>query len=226
MCKLTWSMLTVQEKGNFKNVLRLFPTKAATDEYNLTRLVETGRLVARMPSTDNCATASTASSDDAKGLEKILYLSIGARVMLRSNLATQYGLVNGALCTGFGCFISINWGRQRFFDKENSSCLEGKEEMQVGRAINQIDVASEEMPMPMERDVQEQVVAKTLEKEEQLFEVSRALSVLASASSVSGKYENFLGLVNKEGSASRNSTGIAEYACVAGLYTAVTILMG
>ncbi|KAF6171586.1 hypothetical protein GIB67_018110 [Kingdonia uniflora] len=28
-----------------------------------------------------------------------------------------------------------------------------------------------------------------------------------------------------QGSASRNSTGIAEYACVAGLYTAVTILM-
>ncbi|KAF6168821.1 hypothetical protein GIB67_042128 [Kingdonia uniflora] len=103
---------------------------------------------------------------------------------------------------------------------------EGEEEMQVGRAINQIDVASEGMPMPMERDVQEQVVAKTLEKEEQLFELSRALSVLASASLVSGKYENFLGLVNKEGWASRNSTGIAEYACVAGLYTAVTILMG
>ncbi|KAF6152585.1 hypothetical protein GIB67_013032 [Kingdonia uniflora] len=146
---------------------------------------------------------------------------------------------------------------------------EGEEEMQVGRAINQIDVASEGMPMPMEREVQEQVVAKALEKEEQLFELSLPyLSLLQPLlfylQSVSGKYENFLRLVNKEvcdeydynyisigflgfacmvlvlwspvviplfptlvqGSALRNSTGIAEYGCVAGLYTAVTILMG
>ncbi|KAF6168491.1 hypothetical protein GIB67_005043 [Kingdonia uniflora] len=92
-----WSMLTIQEKANFKNVLHLFPTKVATNEYNLARLIKTGRLVARMPSTDNYAAASTASSDNAKGLEKNLYLSVGARVMLRSNLTTQYRLVNGAV---------------------------------------------------------------------------------------------------------------------------------
>ncbi|KAF6162314.1 hypothetical protein GIB67_008443 [Kingdonia uniflora] len=64
--------------------------------------------------------------------------------------------------------------------------------------INQVDVALKEMTMPMEREAKEQVVAKTMEKEEQLCELSRALAVLASASSVSREREEFLRLVNKE----------------------------
>ncbi|KAF6138188.1 hypothetical protein GIB67_011028 [Kingdonia uniflora] len=92
-------MLSAKENKIFKNVLRLFPKKAAANEYNLARLVKTRRPVARLPSVDNCATASSASFDDAKGLEKKLYIYVGALVMLRSNLATRYGLVNGAVGT-------------------------------------------------------------------------------------------------------------------------------
>ncbi|KAJ6902440.1 calcium-binding EF hand family protein [Populus alba x Populus x berolinensis] len=63
---------------------------------------------------------------------------------------------------------------------------------------SQKDVALEEMSIPTARDAREQAKAKTLEKHEQLCELSRALAVLASASSVSREREEFLRLVKKE----------------------------
>ncbi|KAL5578599.1 hypothetical protein UlMin_011041, partial [Ulmus minor] len=60
------------------------------------------------------------------------------------------------------------------------------------------DVALKEMTIPTAREAQEQARAKTFEKQEQLCELSRALAVLASASSVSREREEFLRLVNKE----------------------------
>ncbi|KAL9365112.1 hypothetical protein Peur_042985 [Populus x canadensis] len=64
--------------------------------------------------------------------------------------------------------------------------------------ISQKDVALEEMSIPTARDAREQAKAKTLEKHEQLCELSRALAVLASASSVSRERGEFLRLVKKE----------------------------
>ena len=46
----------------------------------------------------------------------------------------------------------------------------------------QEDVALKEMTVPTAREAQEQVKERTLEKQEQLCELSRALAVLASAS--------------------------------------------
>ncbi|KAK8556488.1 hypothetical protein V6N12_002888 [Hibiscus sabdariffa] len=62
----------------------------------------------------------------------------------------------------------------------------------------QEDVALKEMTIPTAREAQEQAIARALEKRDQLCEISRALAVLASASSVSREREEFLGLVNKE----------------------------
>ncbi|KAK9291393.1 hypothetical protein L1049_019340 [Liquidambar formosana] len=79
---------------------------------------------------------------------------------------------------------------------------EEKEEVEQARmkesVISQKDVALEEMTIPTAREAQEQAKAKTSEKQEQLCEISRALAVLASASSVSREREEFLRLVNKE----------------------------
>ncbi|PON46709.1 Parvalbumin [Parasponia andersonii] len=63
---------------------------------------------------------------------------------------------------------------------------------------SQEDVALKEMTIPTAREAQEQARARTLEKQEQLCELSRALAVLSSASSVSREREEFLRLVNKE----------------------------
>ncbi|ESQ28833.1 hypothetical protein EUTSA_v10018184mg [Eutrema salsugineum] len=65
-------------------------------------------------------------------------------------------------------------------------------------AASQKDVALDEMLASTAKDANEQAKAKTLEKHEQLCELSRALAVLASASSVSMEREEFLKLVKKE----------------------------
>ncbi|KAL4325202.1 hypothetical protein GQ457_11G005610 [Hibiscus cannabinus] len=76
---------------------------------------------------------------------------------------------------------------------------EEEEQSKLKESINkQKDVALEEMAVSTAKDRQELAKAKTLEKHEQLCELSRALAVLASASSVSWEREEFLRLVKKE----------------------------
>ncbi|XP_026451238.1 ATP-dependent DNA helicase PIF1-like [Papaver somniferum] len=90
------SVLTHVEQNKFKDVLHLFSTKSGALTYNHIRLKELGKPVARITSKNNCDTATRATSDEAKGLQNIPLLSKGARVMLRKNLLTKYGLVNGS----------------------------------------------------------------------------------------------------------------------------------
>ncbi|XP_026428269.1 ATP-dependent DNA helicase pfh1-like [Papaver somniferum] len=87
-----YSLLTIEEKNKFKHALHLFPTKYDASRYNHERLKELGNPVARIISRNNCKT----KSDEVKGLQEILLLSKGSRVMLRKNLSTKYGLVNGS----------------------------------------------------------------------------------------------------------------------------------
>ncbi|KAI9387496.1 hypothetical protein POPTR_010G178400v4 [Populus trichocarpa] len=76
---------------------------------------------------------------------------------------------------------------------------EEEEQARMKESVSsQKDVALEEMTIPTAGEAQEQAKAKTLEKHEQLCELSRALAVLASASSVSREREEFLRLVKKE----------------------------
>ncbi|KAK9735850.1 hypothetical protein RND81_04G232600 [Saponaria officinalis] len=60
------------------------------------------------------------------------------------------------------------------------------------------DVALDEMADPSPREAQERAAAELLDSDDQLSELSRALAVLASASSVTREREEFLRLVNKE----------------------------
>ncbi|XVF37513.1 hypothetical protein REPUB_Repub20aG0015200 [Reevesia pubescens] len=79
---------------------------------------------------------------------------------------------------------------------------EEKEEEELARMTeskaSEEDLALKEMTIPTAREAQQEAIARALEKRENLCEISRALAVLASASSVSREREEFLGLVNKE----------------------------
>ncbi|KAL2539732.1 LETM1-like protein [Abeliophyllum distichum] len=76
---------------------------------------------------------------------------------------------------------------------------EEEEQARLKKSVSrQKDVALEEMTTATAKEAEERESAKTLDKQEQLCELSRALAVLASASSVSRERKEFLRLVNKE----------------------------
>ncbi|WCJ21861.1 LETM1-like protein [Euphorbia peplus] len=79
---------------------------------------------------------------------------------------------------------------------------EEKEEKELAKMnytkSSEEDLALKEMTTPGAHEAQELARARAFDKQEQLCELSRALAVLASASSVSREREAFLSLVNKE----------------------------
>ncbi|KAF9677009.1 hypothetical protein SADUNF_Sadunf08G0062700 [Salix dunnii] len=102
--------------------------------------------------------------------------------------------------------------------------LEMQEELiKIKESVSsQKDVALEEMSIPTAREAREQAKAKTLEKHEQLCELSRALAVLASASSVSREREEFLRLVKKE-DGNRALVSLYENSCILSEYLTLLI---
>jgi len=77
----------------------LHPTVQAVADYNVTKLRNIGEPIATIKAVYAGPNASKASSEDASGLEPVIRLVHGARVMLTSNLRTDAGLVNGAMGT-------------------------------------------------------------------------------------------------------------------------------
>ncbi|CAB4313291.1 unnamed protein product [Prunus armeniaca] len=90
--------------------------------------------------------------------------------------------------------------QEELMKEENKRRKREKEEQAKMKEIkaSEEDLALKEMIIPTAKEAREQARARTLEKEEKICEISCALAVLASASSVSREREAFLRLVNLE----------------------------
>lgn len=88
--------------------------------------------------------------------------------------------------------------QEELIKEEEEKEKEEEEKAKKEPAVGEEDLALKEMVIPTAREAQEQARARTIEKQDNLCKLSRALALLASASSVSREREEFLRLVNKE----------------------------
>lgn len=65
-------------------------------KYNYEAVHKLETPIARINAIHSCTTAAAAKSDDAGGLEPVVFMAKGAQVMLTSNLWQRVGLCNGA----------------------------------------------------------------------------------------------------------------------------------
>lgn len=102
------ALLSPEEISSFNTAIHLCAKKDIVAQKNAAHLEQLAQPVAAIQSRSCPDIIMHQSSDRGQGLEPILLLSIGARVMLRKNLWIRGGLVNGATGTVRAIIYSAN----------------------------------------------------------------------------------------------------------------------
>ena len=96
-----WKLLLTRQPSNvvnlcdFEDATRLFYSNEQVANYNHEQLTKLENPVAHINARHSSALAKKTSSDDMSGLEPVVFLAKGARVMLTMNLWSSVGLCNG-----------------------------------------------------------------------------------------------------------------------------------
>ena len=80
----------------FAEALHLFATASDVAEHNIHKLYASGQPVAMLKAVHNGPGAFKATSEEAGGLDPVIFIAQDAKVMLCANLWVDVGLVNGA----------------------------------------------------------------------------------------------------------------------------------
>ena len=89
----------VEDLTFFSTALRLHTTVETVVNCNVTMLHSSKQAIATIKAVHTGPGATKVSSDDASGLEPVICMAHGARVMFIANLWVDVGLVNGAMGT-------------------------------------------------------------------------------------------------------------------------------
>ena len=100
-----WKLLLTGQPSNvsnlcdFEDATRLFYSNEQVANYNNEQLTKLEHPIAHTNAHHSSALAKKISSDDMSGLQPVVFLAKGARVMLTMNLWSSVGLCNGATGT-------------------------------------------------------------------------------------------------------------------------------
>ena len=86
----------ILQHEKYDDIVRLYGTNNEVEKYNLDTCVKLGNPIAKVIGAHSDNVALSADARDFWGLKNVLYLSVGSKVMLRINLLTKFGLVNGS----------------------------------------------------------------------------------------------------------------------------------
>lgn len=89
--------MSVEEVESFNDALHLFQYLNDAFICNRRKLIELGKAITCIEAENNNSYARCSSDELAGNLQNMLEVAVGARVMLRSNLWTDGGLVNGCI---------------------------------------------------------------------------------------------------------------------------------
>ena len=96
---LTRQPNTVHNLSDFKDAIRLFYSKEEVASYNHEELVKLQQPIAQVNARHSTSIAKTINAEEFSGLQPLLFLAKGAKIMLTMNLWPDVGLCNGATGT-------------------------------------------------------------------------------------------------------------------------------